>query len=381
MEKIIYFLIALFFASPAYAQDIIREYDSLTISGWRENEFALKGEPEQETEMAIAQIQCLVAENPGLKLVLLIEGCASTTGIHPVNDHFGDVRAEQVASKLRYAFPDAVINPISRGQSREDRKVIVTPKFASDKIVDLTQAADRLSGKIDELDKKLASVDLPADKAPAPAAPTGLRVVRDFPWYWWLFAVIILAAAVIGALVSFMNGRKIKSVSNEIARYNQSLKNVSEEFNRQGKSFVVISDEINKQNQSISDGFANQSQSIGAVSEKALKQIQHLEVISGAIVKQNLAVKSLSEEVAKQGQAISRIEQQTDPQQTSPFEIEGVRYRYLPEVEEETGMLISPYKGLKFKSIQEVRRSAIAALRKDHGLRDKELAEGRLIRV
>jgi hypothetical protein len=63
------------------------------------------------------------------------------------------------------------------------------------------------------------------------------------------------------------------------------------------------------------------------------------------------------------------------------FEIEGVKYRYRPAVDEATGHLISPYKDAKYTSIQEIRRSAIPALRKNKELRDEEFRKGRLIMV
>jgi hypothetical protein len=156
MKKIIVFAFMLLcIPCLSAADDLAIEYDPLIIHGWEENEYALKGESESQTEIAIDHIKGYIAENPDLKLVLLIEGCASTTGIHPVNDRFGDIRAEQVANRMQYAFPNAEINPISRGQSRPERKVIVTAKFVRDEIMVLAENTGNLTGEVKKLDGSL----------------------------------------------------------------------------------------------------------------------------------------------------------------------------------------------------------------------------------
>jgi hypothetical protein len=292
MKTTILLLLFVFCCFPlANAEEAaVKEYDPIVISGWGEEEFALRGEPETQLEMAMAHIRNYIGENPDLKLVLLVEGCASHTGPEKVNDQFGNIRAEQVRNMLKFTFPEAMVKPVSRGESRNEIKVIITPKFVRDEALAMAENI----GSLNETAKTLANTTKDLSNRIGTLERGGL------PWYWWLILILILLIAAVIAFLTFMNGRKISGVSDEVSR---------------------------------------------------------------------------------QGQVLTLIEQRTDEVMTTPFEIEGQKYRYRPAVDVETGLLVSPYKGTKYGTIHEVRRSAIPVLKRDACIRQKEIDEGRLVKI
>lgn len=106
-----------------------------TIMGYGPKEFAIKSDPDPDKniEQQADELRLLImhdnARKPNTRLHIWIEGFADKTGPEAENDEWGDKRRRQMNSFLSHKFPDAKVESISRGTSRNMRAVFVEWKY------------------------------------------------------------------------------------------------------------------------------------------------------------------------------------------------------------------------------------------------------------
>lgn len=122
MQKIIVFLIVISLPILAMAGEV-------EIVGFGPGEFAIKGNLETETkEKIINQIASEITSQKSI-LDITIVGYADNTGLSSENDELGRKRAEQMKLILMQKFPTAKIIALTKGDSENARKVVVSWKI------------------------------------------------------------------------------------------------------------------------------------------------------------------------------------------------------------------------------------------------------------
>ncbi len=103
---------------------------TVTVTGYdKDGDYELTSAMEQKlTTNAVGPIKLALSHMTDGKVIIAIDGYASRTGTHGINENMGEKRAEQVESFFKRSFPNAIFSPLTKGDRADSRMVIVSWK-------------------------------------------------------------------------------------------------------------------------------------------------------------------------------------------------------------------------------------------------------------
>lgn len=114
------------FSSATAGQGKVYPYSPIVISGFGENEFAVKGSIDRQVKACVKKIKADFSAFKYAKLFIAVKGASTrSTGTASANDKVSSRRAENIAAYLQVGFPSAVVKAIALGYAANARQVLV----------------------------------------------------------------------------------------------------------------------------------------------------------------------------------------------------------------------------------------------------------------